>query len=215
MPLAEVSDAIHYLTQAVLKRALARQKRWREAGQRYSVAINLSARNLVDERCASSIESLLKHYGTEPGMLELEITETALMHDPDGAALLLNRLSQLGVKISIDDFGTGYSSLSYLRKLPIDALKIDREFVTDMLSNEQDSIIVRSTIALAHNLNLKVVAEGVEDRATLETLQKMGCDQAQGYYIRRPDDWNSMQRWLNEQNAAGDSSSKPATDAGE
>ena len=194
--LAEVSDTIHYLTQAVLKRALAQQQRWREAGRRYSVAINLSARNLVDGRCVSFIENLMQYYGTEPGMLELEITETALMHDPDGAATLLNQLSNMGVKLSIDDFGTGFSSLSYLRKLPIDALKIDREFVIDMLLNEQDSIIVKSTIALAHNLNLKVVAEGVEDQETMRTLHKMGCDFVQGYYIHKPVDWDSMKTWL-------------------
>jgi diguanylate cyclase (GGDEF)-like protein/PAS domain S-box-containing protein len=196
MHLAEVSDTIHLLTQAVLEQALAQQQQWRAAGYGFSVAINLSARNLGDDRCISYIENKMQQYGTEPGMLELEITETALMHDPGGAALLLNRLSALGVKIAIDDFGTGYSSLSYLRKLPIDALKIDREFVAEMLNNEQDSIIVRSTIALAHNLNMKVVAEGVENEATMKILDKMGCDQVQGYYISRPADWDTMQQWL-------------------
>jgi len=194
--LAEVSDAIHSLTQSVLDYALAQQKKWREAGYHFSVAVNLSARNLADDRCVDTIEHKMQQYGTEQGMLELEITETSLMHDPDGGAQLLNRLSQLGVKIAIDDFGTGYSSLSYLHKLPIDALKIDREFVTDMLNNEQDSIIVRSTIALAHNLNMKVVAEGVEDEATMKVLDNMGCDVVQGYFISRPGDWQGMQQWL-------------------
>lgn len=196
IPLAEVSDAIHALTHAVVDCALAQQKQWHDAGHHFSVAINLSARNLIDERCVNTIETLLQEYGTESGMLELEITETALMQDPDGAVLLLNRISELGVKLSIDDFGTGYSSLSYLRRLPIDALKIDREFVDDMLNNEQDSIIVRSTIALAHNLNLKVIAEGVEDESTLTELHKMGCDIAQGYHISRPSTWHEIQAWL-------------------
>ena len=118
------------------------------------------------------------------------------MQDPDGAALLLNRLSEPGVRISIDDFGTGYSLLSYLRKLPIDALKFDREFVSDMLDNEQDAIIVRSIIALTHNLNLKVIAEGVEDQSTLHMLKKMGCDIAQGYHISKPMDRERVEDWL-------------------
>ncbi len=194
--LAEVSDAIHLLTQVVLDRALTRQKQWSENGYDFSVAVNLSVRNLIDERCVNAIESMLQRYGTQPGKLELEITETALMHDPDGAVSLLNRLSALGVKLSIDDFGTGYSSLSYLRRLPINALKIDREFVLDMLSTEQNTIIVRSTIALAHNLGLKVIAEGVENKATLDALEKMGCDQAQGYLISKPDEWQRVEAHL-------------------
>jgi diguanylate cyclase (GGDEF)-like protein/PAS domain S-box-containing protein len=194
--LAEVSNSIHYLTEAVLELALAQQKQWHDAGSRFSIAVNLSARNLIDGRCASFVESMLRKYDTEPGMLELEITETALMNDPEGSISQINRLSQLGVKLSIDDFGTGYSSLSYLRRMPIDALKIDQVFVSHMIGNDLDSIIVRSTIALAHNLNLKVIAEGVEDEETLITLKNMGCDIAQGYHIREPCDWNTMQEWL-------------------
>jgi diguanylate cyclase (GGDEF)-like protein/PAS domain S-box-containing protein len=198
IPLAEMSDAIHQLTENVLEQALARQQAWRKDGHNYSVSVNLSARNLIDDRCVSKLAQLLEQYKTPAGKLEMEITETALMHDPDGAVELLNRISRLGVKLSIDDFGTGYSSLSYLRRLPIDALKIDREFVTDMLSNEQDAIIVRPTIALAHNLNLKVIAEGIEDEPTLQSLSHMACDTAQGYYISKPLDWNDMARWLEE-----------------
>jgi EAL domain-containing protein (putative c-di-GMP-specific phosphodiesterase class I) len=108
------------------------------------------------------------------------------MQDPESAAVLLNRIAALGVRLSIDDFGTGYSSLSYLRRLPISALKIDRSFVADMVREEQDAVIVRSTIGLAHNLDLQVIAEGVEDAATLTMLGEMGCDQAQGYFISRP-----------------------------
>lgn len=196
IPLAEMSDAIHHLTENVLQQALARQQAWREDGHNYSVAVNLSARNLIDERCVNLLAQLLEKYKTPAGKLELEITETALMHDPDGAVALLNQISRLGVNLSIDDFGTGYSSLSYLRRLPIDALKIDREFVSDMLRNDQDAIIARSTIALAHNLDLKVIAEGVEDEPTLQSLSQMGCDTAQGYYISKPLAWNEMARWL-------------------
>ena len=141
---------------------------------------------------------MLQQYNTEAGSLELEITETALMQDPNGAIELLQQLADLGIKLSIDDFGTGYSSLAYLRQLPIDALKIDRVFVKDMLTNDQDAIIVRSTIALAHNLNLKVIAEGVEDHETMQSLKMMTCDMVQGYFIRRPDDWQSIEAWLTE-----------------
>jgi len=196
IPLAEMSDSIHFLTEAVLELALIQQQSWIVAGYNLPVAVNLSARNLINNRCVKSIERLIQVYDVKQGMLELEITETALMQDPDLALELLNRLSTLGVSLSIDDFGTGYSSLSYLRRMPIDVLKIDREFVTDMLDNEQDSIIVSSTIALAHNLNLKVVAEGVEDEKTLQTLKQMGCDMLQGYHICRPNQWKNIINWL-------------------
>ena len=196
--LAEMSDAIHQLTRAVLNISLEQQKKWRESGLNYSVAVNLSARNLNDDRCFQLIKNLLEHYGVDPSMLELEITETSLMQDPDGAILLLGKISDLGVKLSIDDFGTGYSSLSYLRRLPINTLKIDREFVKDMVTNEQDAIIVKSTIGLSHNLNLKVIAEGVEDEDTLRALKAMGCDQAQGYYISKPLPWGEMVNCLDE-----------------
>ena len=199
MHLAEVSDAIHYLSQEVLQQALQQQQQWLAQGYRFSVAVNLSARNLIDDRLIGFIEQQLKHYQTPRGMLELEITETALMQDPLGATDLLNRLSSLGIKVSIDDFGTGYSSLSYLRNLPIDALKIDREFVNDMRHNEADEIIVRSTIALAHNLGLKVIAEGVEDTDTIAALKKMGCDSIQGFALSKPRDWPTIEQWLQDQ----------------
>lgn len=186
LPMVELSDAIDGLTRKVIVLALEQQRRWRAAGSDYAVAINLSARNLLDERCATFIQQTVEHYRTEPGRVELEITETSLMRDPEGAATLLHRMATLGVHISVDDFGTGYSSLAYLRRLPIDMLKIDRTFVMDMIRNEQDASIVRSTIGLAHSLNLKVVAEGVEDAATMTMLRQMGCDLAQGYYIGRP-----------------------------
>lgn len=186
VPMIELTDAIHDLTQWVLASALRQQQAWRAQGLTYSMAVNLSARNLLDRQCTARLEELLAQHHTEPGLLELEITETALMQDPEGAAVLLTRIAALGVHLSIDDFGTGYSSLSYLRSLPIDTLKIDRSFVTDMVREEQNAVIVRSTLGLAHNLNLRVVAEGVEDAATLALLREIGCDQAQGYYIGRP-----------------------------
>jgi EAL domain-containing protein (putative c-di-GMP-specific phosphodiesterase class I) len=130
--------------------------------------------------------------------VELELTETALMHDQENASVLLQQFSDAGVNIAIDDFGTGYSSLSYLRQLPITALKIDRSFVADMLTDQQDSTIVRSTIALAHNLSLNVIAEGVEDEETLAMLRAMGCDQAQGFVLCRPQPMEQLIDWLAE-----------------
>jgi len=192
LPMAEVSESIHYLTENVLQMALSQQQQWRQSGQNYSVAVNLSARNLIDSRCAEKIKILMEQYETPTGALELELTESVLMVDPDGAIILLQELSDLGVKLSIDDFGTGYSSLAYLRKLPLDNLKIDRTFVKDLMTNEQDAIIVKSTIVLAHNLNLKVIAEGVEDQETLEQLKKLDCDLVQGYHISKPKDWHSL-----------------------
>jgi diguanylate cyclase (GGDEF)-like protein/PAS domain S-box-containing protein len=186
LQLAELSETIHPLTELVLDLAMAQMRQWRDAGNACSVSVNLSARNLIDDRCLLSIRSLMLEHGIEPGALELEITETALMHDPEQAAERLDRIAALGVRISIDDYGTGYSSLGYLHRLPINALKIDRMFVTDMRNGVHDAIIVRSTIALAHSLGLVVVAEGVEDAPTQELLRNMGCDQIQGYYLSRP-----------------------------
>jgi diguanylate cyclase (GGDEF)-like protein/PAS domain S-box-containing protein len=195
IPLAEVSDAIHPLTRDVLRQALQQQQRWK---QRFDtpmpVSVNLSTRNLIDDRFVGTLREALTEFGANPGDLVLEITETALMHEPERAAKLLQEIFDLGIKLSIDDFGTGYSSLGYLRDLPISELKIDRLFVQDMARNEQDAVIVRSTIGLAHNLGLKVVAEGVEDAATLEILRQMGCDQIQGYHISRPQTCEALEQ---------------------
>jgi diguanylate cyclase (GGDEF)-like protein/PAS domain S-box-containing protein len=196
IPLAEMGESIQALSHEVMEQALAQQQQWRESGQNFAVAVNLSARNLQDNRCADTIQQLIQKYDTRPGDLELEITETSLMHDPEGSARILNNIAALGVTVSVDDFGTGYSSLNYLRKLPIQTLKIDRSFVRDMLHNEQDAIIVRSTISLAHNLKLNVIAEGVEDEETLKMLKQMGCDLIQGYHICRPSPWNKLALWL-------------------
>lgn len=196
IPLAEMSDSIHYMTEAVIDLALKHQSQWYKKGFHLPVAVNLSARNLIDDRCVQFIQRAMHRYQTQPGMLELEITETALMQDPETAVDILNKIAELKIKLSIDDFGTGYSSLAYLRRLPINLLKIDREFVFDMLSRTQDSIIINSTITLAHNLRLQVVAEGVEDLATLKRLRKMGCDFAQGYTICKPKSWPEIESWL-------------------
>ena len=186
LPMAELGETIHPLTDLVLDLALAQLRRWHDTGVRCTVAVNLSARNLIDDRCVGTLRTLIDKHGVDPAFLELEITETALMLDPDQAAARLDRIAALGVRIAIDDYGTGWSSLGYLHRLPIHALKIDRLFVRNMAGNEHDAIIVRSTVALAHSLGLQVVAEGVEDARTRELLRGMGCDQIQGYFLSRP-----------------------------
>lgn len=198
IPLVEVSEAIHALTRQVLRLALEEQQRWREHGLDYSVAVNLSARNLMDERCLHDLQQLMQACGSDPSKVELEITETVLMHDPAGAIVLLDRIAALGVRLSIDDFGTGHSSLAYLRRLPIQTLKIDQVFIRNLVESPQDAIIVRSTIGLAHQLGLQVIAEGVENAETAALLREMGCDLMQGYHFCHPKPWCEIERWLEE-----------------
>ena len=196
MPLVEQTGLIGPLTRHVLERAVAQCAAWRRAGEELTVSVNLSVRNLLDPDLPSLIADLLKIYRLTPSALELEITESMLMSDPERSLVTLTRLSQLGVGLSVDDYGTGYSSLANLRRLPIDELKIDRSFVSPMLSDESDLIIVRSTINLGHDLGLKVVAEGVEDEATLRRLEKLGCDLAQGYHFSKPLPAEMFNKWI-------------------
>lgn len=186
IPYAEITDLIHPLTMWVIENTLIQCEQWSKQGHNYNVSINLSPCNLLDDHLPEKLAALFDIYDIEPSTIELEITESAVMKDPEIALYNLRRLNDLGVLISIDDFGTGYSSLSYLRQMPIHKLKIDRTFVLEMDSNNEDKLIVESTINLAHNLGLKVVAEGVENQAVLALLETMGCDEAQGFYISRP-----------------------------
>ena len=196
MPIVEQTGLIGPLTRHVLERAVAQCAAWHQAGHELTVSVNLSVRNLLDPDLPALISDLLKIYRLAPRALELEITESMLMSDPDRSLVTLTRLSQLGVGLSVDDYGTGYSSLANLRRLPIDELKIDRSFVSPMLSDESDLIIVRSTINLGHDLGLKVVAEGVEDEATLHRLEKLGCDLAQGYHFSKPLPPEAFNKWI-------------------
>ena len=196
MPIVEQTGLIGPMTRHVLKRAVAQCAAWRRTGQEMTVSVNLSVRNLLDPDLASLLGDLLEIYGLTPSALQLEITESMLMSDPDRSLTTLTRLSELGVGLSVDDYGTGYSSLANLRRLPIDELKIDRSFVSPMLSDESDLIIVRSTINLGHDLGLTVVAEGVEDEATLHRLGGLGCDLAQGYHFSRPLPPEAFNKWM-------------------
>jgi diguanylate cyclase (GGDEF)-like protein len=196
IPIVEQTGLIGPLTRHVLERAIAQCAGWRQAGLNLTVSVNLSVRNLLDPDVPALIGDLLALYGLAPEALQLEITESMLMSDPDRSLVTLTRLAQLGVGLSVDDYGTGYSSLANLRRLPIDELKIDRSFVSPMLSDESDLIIVRSTINLGHDLGLKVVAEGVEDEATLTRLAGLGCDFAQGYHFSKPLAPDTFNRWI-------------------
>jgi diguanylate cyclase (GGDEF)-like protein len=196
IPIVEQTGLIGPLTRHVLEQAVAQCATWRQAGKDMTVSVNLSVRNLLDPDLPSLIADLLTLYGLTPEALHLEITESMLMSDPDRSLVTLSRLNQLGVRLSVDDYGTGYSSLANLRRLPIDELKIDRSFVSPMLSDESDLIIVRSTINLGHDLGLKVVAEGVEDEATLHRLAGLGCDFAQGYHFSKPLAPAAFNEWI-------------------
>jgi diguanylate cyclase (GGDEF)-like protein len=198
IPIAEVTSLIHPLTAWVLEKSIAQCCLWHSQGLNVSVAVNLSARNLLDENMPKLVRTLLQKYGLPASSLELEITESSIMSDPARALRVLQQLHDLGAQLSIDDFGTGYSSLAYLKKLPVQTLKIDYSFIRNMLEDKQDELIVESTIHLAHSLSLKVVAEGVENAALIDRLSLMGCDEAQGYHIGRPMPLSQIDEWMAE-----------------
>jgi len=185
--IAENTGLITPLTYWMLDAALRQGYAWRESGlAKHPMSVNLSAHDLQDPRLLDRVAGALETWGATPGSIDFELTESALMEDPVGALETLGRLKRLDVSLTIDDYGTGYSSLAYLRRLPVDTIKIDQSFVRAMTTDPDSATIVRSTIDLAHNLKLGVIAEGVEDQHTLDTLAELGCDMAQGYAICRP-----------------------------
>lgn len=196
LPLAEQTDLIEKLTEFILSRALVETKRLRSGDQPLTVAVNVSARNVSSPDFATSVISTLRRLDVDPERLILEITETALLDDPDRAANSLAMLTDYGVRISLDDFGRGQTSLGYLSALPIHELKIDKSFVTDMLVNPAHAAIVRSIIDLGHNLSLSVVGEGVETEETLAMLRASGCDVAQGWLLARPMPVDELPMWF-------------------
>jgi diguanylate cyclase (GGDEF)-like protein len=187
IPMAEDAGMMGQLERWALNQAIDQRRRWRDQGLDLGISVNISPRFLHNSALYETIVGRVSRLELPLTWLTLEITEGTLMPDPKGAIKVLTRLrGELGLKISIDDFGIGYSSLAYLRRLPVDELKIDREFVKDMITSAQDKAIVKTVIDLGHKLGLKVVAEGVEDRDTLELLATLDCDQAQGYFVSRP-----------------------------
>jgi diguanylate cyclase (GGDEF)-like protein len=193
---AESTGLIVSLTLNVLDQALGQVARWWAAGNEFPVAVNLSPRSLAEPELTENVLSLLVRHELPPHALELEITEDTLVYDPERALTTITALHEAGIRLSIDDFGTGYSSMSRLRALPVSELKVDRGFVMGMLANPGDEVLVRSVVELGHNLGLSVVAEGVEDQATLEALARAGCDAVQGYHLARPMAAEAMTAWL-------------------
>ncbi len=197
LPAAERSKLIEPLTRWVLDEALHQQRLWTDAGLDLTMAVNISAQSLGrGSDVPDVVAKLTESWGIAPGKLILEVTESAVIDA--GAADALRRLHAMGQKLAIDDFGTGHSSLVYLQRLPIDQIKIDRSFVEHLASVPGDAVIVRSTIDLAHNLGLSVVAEGVEDEAALDMLVEYGCDSAQGFFFNRPRAADEITEWLTE-----------------
>ena len=185
--LAEETGLIVPIGLWTLREVCTRAKAWKEAGlSRMPVAVNLSALQFREEQLVPQLAEILKSTGTEAGILELEITESMVMRDPDEAVKLMRNLRAMGVRLTIDDFGTGYSSLGYLKLFPINNLKVDRSFVRDLPHSRDDVAITRAVIAMAHSLEMNVIAEGVELREQLDVLRKEGCDEFQGYLCRPP-----------------------------
>jgi diguanylate cyclase (GGDEF)-like protein/PAS domain S-box-containing protein len=196
IPMAEQTGLIKPLTLYVIEEALRQCRSWHDGGLRLAIAVNLSARTLVDVDFPTQVAELLERCSVEPGLLEFEITESAMLLDPRRTKLILERLSGMGIRLSIDDFGTGYSSLAYLKRLPVSEIKVDRSFVMNMDDDEDDATIVRSTIDLGRNLGLDVVAEGVESQEVWDRLKTLGCTAAQGYYLSRPVPPSALRDWL-------------------
>ena len=195
---AERTGLIKPLTLWIFNTAQREHLAWQQAGINLSMSVNLSARNLHDLHFPDQIAEILHTTGGNPERLELEITESAIMNDPARALEAITRLRALGIRFAIDDFGIGYSSLAYLKRLPVDAIKIDKSFVIHMIENQNDAVIVRSTIDLAHNLGHQVIAEGVENQELWDRLAALGCDAAQGYYMCKPIPAADLTRWLRE-----------------
>jgi diguanylate cyclase (GGDEF)-like protein len=200
IPVAEGTGLILPITLLTLDKAIAQARQWLDLGTPLQVAVNLSPRCLLAPDFATAVGQQLHRHRLPAHLLRLEITEGAIMADPAKALAVLTMLQQAGVSLSIDDFGTGYSSMSYLKRLPVNELKIDRSFITDMLANVGDDTLVRSSIDLGHNLGLSVVAEGVEDEATLDALTALGCDVVQGYHLGKPMTPDDLNAWLTARN---------------
>jgi diguanylate cyclase (GGDEF)-like protein len=196
IPLAEHTGLINRLTVYVLDAALRQCAAWSAQGLDIAVAVNLSVRNITDTELPATVAGLLSDHRVDPSRLVLELTESTLMADPVRAKEVLAQLDAMGVGLAIDDFGTGYSSLTYLSELPVSEIKIDRSFVMSMATSDGDAFIVRATIDLGRNLGLRVVAEGVETQAVWDRLGELGCDTAQGYYLRKPAPAADLTPWL-------------------
>jgi diguanylate cyclase (GGDEF)-like protein len=196
IPAAEQSGTIVHLTRYVLAKTVRQCREWKDAGHALRVSVNLSSRDLQDEYLPYYVLQLLKEHGVPPHCLTLEITENSVMQDLQHAVAVLECLRDIGVMISMDDFGTGHSSLAHIKNMPLHEIKIDKSFITTFMSDEQNRAIVHTTIELAHNMNLAVVAEGIEDEQTLRQLSELGCEEAQGYFLSKPVAPDEFLDWL-------------------
>lgn len=194
--LAERTGSIQILTNWVIEDALRQLAEWAQRGLILQVSVNISADDLLGNDLADRVSALLKRYRVPAEQLIFEITESAIMREPEQSLKVLNRLRDFGISLSVDDFGTGYSSLAHLKRLPVQELKIDQSFVRDLDETSEDAVIVRSTIEMSHNLGLKVVAEGVEYEHSLRLLERWHCDTAQGYLISRPLNAIAFEAWI-------------------
>lgn len=196
IPLVEQAGLSKSFTNWVLDEALQQSGKWETAGKKINISVNLSVKNLHDLEFPKDVRRLLTKYPVDPRRLILEITESCVLIDQKRALKVLRELRELGVTLSLDDYGTGYSSIAYLRKFPVQEIKIDKSFVTNMLGDEDNEAIVKSTIMMAHSIGCKVVAEGVEDEQTLQKLIELGCDYIQGFHISRPIAVSDFDKWL-------------------
>jgi diguanylate cyclase (GGDEF)-like protein len=196
IPIAERTGLIHPLTRWVVRQVLEQQRAWLADGIELEVAVNLSARNLLDRSLADDIAALLAEYDLPARLLRLEITESSIIVDPGRAEAILEDLHRLGIRLSVDDFGTGYSSLAHLLRLPVDEIKIDRSFVSGLLSRRSEAAIVHATVDLGRRLAMTVTAEGVENRETWNKLAELGCDLGQGFWFARPMDRCALEEWM-------------------
>ncbi len=202
IPLAEDNGLIVPIGQWVLEQACAQAATWARSGHELSLSVNVSARQLERTDFVAEVKEVLRESGLDPAMLTLEITETALMRKPEATAALLNALKQLGVRIAVDDFGTGYSSLAYLRQFPVDSLKIDRTFITNVARSSEAHALAHTLIQLGKALGLETLAEGVEDHSQVLELKREGCDLAQGFLFARPFRAEGLERYLNDSQVA-------------
>jgi EAL domain-containing protein (putative c-di-GMP-specific phosphodiesterase class I)/GGDEF domain-containing protein len=202
IPLAERTGLIIPLTLWVLQQSLMQCRQWKEIGLDIGIAVNLTMWNLEAQELPEQIEALLRDTGVSPENLELEITETSIMSDPQRVIRTLEQIRHLGVRFAIDDFGTGYSSFAYLTKLPVSCIKIDKSFIQNIETDRDSSVIVKAIIDLGHNLGLKIVAEGVETIQSKRMLRVFQCDEGQGYYFCRPVPADAMTQFLLESSSA-------------
>lgn len=198
IPLAVQSNLMRTLSQYILQLAVEQMAQWQKDGIELRMSVNLSVHDIQDVLLPEKLRTLIDRYRINPANLILEITENSVMTDSRSVRTVIEQLHEMGISLAIDDFGTGYSSLAYLKQIPADEIKIDKSFVRDMSRDDNDAVIVRTTIDLAHNMGRRVIAEGVEDREAYDLLEILRCDLVQGYYVCKPLSEQDLRRWLAE-----------------